>query len=304
MLNGLFDRILIFARNVRLAQFVFLSAAFVLGIFIALDTSNDWSKILNFVTLSKAALSLVLVWFLWAASVSQNDANDLKIDRISNRERPLVKGVFSPRFFRRFATFSYAAALMTAWLLDERFALAAATFVLLNTLYNARPFRLKRVPVLATLIAAGAMISLVYGGFFVATRGSDSTVFPYGFSEMFLAAVFLAMIIPLKDFKDISGDCADNVHTLPVLLGKYPTVAIIFVGVVGLLWTMLDILRELTFYRAAAAVLIGAVVAGILLRSARGSSEDEFCRKTLTWMLFPAAATAALLFEIFLRRNF
>lgn len=84
-------------------------------------------------------------------------------------------------------------------------------------IYSAPPFRLKRVPVLATLLAAIAGLSVFFAGFVTVSPTQDLSGLPASIA-LFLLVVY-AISIPIKDFKDIEGDRGDHVFTLPVILG-------------------------------------------------------------------------------------
>jgi 4-hydroxybenzoate polyprenyltransferase len=85
-------------------------------------------------------------------------------------------------------------------------------------LYSADPLRLKRLPIIATALAAVASLLIFFAGFIVFSTEKNISALPNAI-PLLLFFAYLA-IIPIKDFKDIAGDAADGVRTLPVILGE------------------------------------------------------------------------------------
>jgi len=88
----------------------------------------------------------------------------------------------------------------------------------ISTLYSAPPFRLKRIPVLASFILALCSALVCLSGYVLF---SDDYSFN-GFPPRILFAVLVALTLgsPVIDMKDIRGDRIAGSFTLPVLLGE------------------------------------------------------------------------------------
>jgi 4-hydroxybenzoate polyprenyltransferase len=78
--------------------------------------------------------------------------------------------------------------------------------------------RLKRFPFIATGVAALAGMLIFCIGYTALSPVHSLAGLPL--SLFFFLLIAYTVSLPLKDFKDIAGDQADNVLTLPVLFGR------------------------------------------------------------------------------------
>ncbi len=166
------------------------------------------------------ALLLTLVSFAsaWLFAVCQNDIHDESIDRISNPNRPLIKGglpksdlVFASKIFLIVAIISaYAVSLYSAFFV--------VLFIFLSHIYSIWPLRLKRFPMVGSFIISLACLCTVLAGFFLFHQDKSILAFPLKF------IVWIVLIFTLssnvRDIKDIAGDKADGIQTLPVIFGE------------------------------------------------------------------------------------
>lgn len=165
-----------------------------------------------------AALALTA----WHAIVTNNIA-DYRIDAISNPDRPLVAGIID----RRSYLISGWVALVLGILLAGTVSAYTACFMLLCAtgywVYSAPPLRLKRLPVFGKLIIGFNvwcmwLMAMVPDGSTLVTI--PSYVHVYAFIGVGITSNFI-------DLKDIEGDRANGILTLPVLLGKNITLALV-----------------------------------------------------------------------------
>ncbi len=206
-------KLLLFVRNVRMPQAALLIAAFIVGLWIPGDFARLFAMLHMWITWE----SMVIIWLLWSASVAINDAHDLAIDRITNRHRPLVRGVFSRRAFRVYGYVATGCALLFAALTLPAYSAASlAAFAAINAAYNAPPLRLKRYLTGNVFLPPAAVFAIVIAGY---TLAQPHAPYPYSIPLTLLALVALAITITIKDFKDIAGDRAEGIRTLPVVVG-------------------------------------------------------------------------------------
>jgi 4-hydroxybenzoate polyprenyltransferase len=169
----------------------------------------------QFFAISNLALAAV---FAWIASVFLNDEIDLDIDKMTNKGRPLATGVLAIDDYRQLFWIFFAMSLVLAITVGVKFFLIILIYQAIGWIYSAWPFRLKRFPGVASLLSALSLTLLFSGGFMLLADGQSITRLPR--EVLWLLAVAFAVSLPIKDLKDIEGDKADGVFTVPVLLGE------------------------------------------------------------------------------------
>ncbi len=163
-------------------------------------------------------LLTVAVGCAWLASVIVNDCFDTHIDAHTNRHRPLISGTIDRSLFITIGWLFFLASILFSALVSFSAALLLALYQALAWMYSAPPFRLKRVPFVATLIASAAGLIILLIGFLIISPENNFSLLPSSLlSFLFIA---YAAALPLKDFKDIEGDRNDNIRTFPILLGE------------------------------------------------------------------------------------
>jgi len=211
------EKFLAFVHNTRMPQIIYHSGLLVGGIAAGTFFSyGAWS--VNLFTLLAFVTMLCAITFAWVASVIANDLFDQKIDRITNPTRPLTRGVFTTEEYGMIGWGALGLSLFLAMVVNGTAGFLLLGYHALTWLYNAPPLRLKRFPLVATFIAAVASFLIVMIGVVLVSPSENGVQFPFALGA-FLVGVF-TVVLPLKDFKDIPGDRADGVYTLPVLLGE------------------------------------------------------------------------------------
>ena len=196
-------------------------------------------RILNYVALASLGIALVLrlpnssyllhdleFWlrFLlmvmgltYAAvfAIVTNNIADLAADKISNPNRPLAQEKVNPKSYLIAGIFCLAFALMIGLLTQvELFwgilAISSGYFV-----YSCKPFRLKSIPIVAKLMIGFNALSVAVMGF--AMAGGNWLEFPLSWLLFILGPLSLAA--NFIDLKDIEGDRATGIKTIPVLIG-------------------------------------------------------------------------------------
>ena len=163
-------------------------------------------------------LLLVAVECAWIASVISNDYFDIAIDVHTNTSRPLITKTIPLDLYITFGWLFFGASIFLAAQVNFTASLLLVLYQALAWIYSAPPFRLKRIPGLATLIASSAGITILLIGFVVIAPTNSFVEFP--FSLLIFLLIAYSVALPLKDFKDIKGDRVDHVYTLPVIFGE------------------------------------------------------------------------------------
>ncbi len=204
-------------KNSRLPQLVYHAGLLLLGMMLAL-IFTDASTSPTFFDILAALLLLIAVEAAWLASVVVNDCYDIRIDRETNPHRPLVEHTIPPDTYKTFGVMFFLISLIFSGLASFSAMLLLLGYQAIAWIYSASPLRLKRLPGIATLLAGLAGIFVLLAGFIAVSPAQDFSALPSSILFFLFAAYTLSL--PLKDFKDIKGDAADHVYTVPVLLGE------------------------------------------------------------------------------------
>lgn len=164
-------------------------------------------------------ISLILSIFLaWEASVIFNDLSDFEIDLISNKERPLPMGSFNAKEYRDFGLILLFLSLIGGLVVGVKFALILLLYQIIGWFYSAPPFRIKKIPVLATFVSSFALILIFFMGFILFS--GENNLLGLSWRIIILLFAVFTFSLPLKDFKDIEGDREKGVWTIPVIFGE------------------------------------------------------------------------------------
>ena len=204
-------------RNIRWIQIMIHSGLILTGAGLGAFyfPGNLSLNIFSFLAFANLVLAAV---FAWVASVFLNDQIDLGIDKMTNKQRPLAAGVFSGENYRQLFWLCLVFSLILAITVGVKFFLVLLAYQVISWMYSAWPFRLKRFPLVASFFSAIALTLLFSSGFMLLADGQNISRFPH---QVFWLLIFAFTIsLPIKDLKDIEGDRADGVWTIPVLLGE------------------------------------------------------------------------------------
>ena len=205
------------AKNLRFTRLAYYISLIVIGALVAIRISppqspTSWIDVFLFA-------SLVTSYFCaWAFAVGINDLADIKIDAMSNADRPLPSGAAAASDFRN------ANAFFLVWLLIGGFVSGYWTLftVLIFTaayyIYSAPPLRMKRVPIASPFLISLASLSALAAGFYFIDANKSVFDFPMNLTALIIVCITLA--VNFKDIKDVAGDRADGIWTIPVLFGE------------------------------------------------------------------------------------
>lgn len=203
-------------KNARLPQLVYHGGLLLLGMALAFHFSGTTIDP-DFFHIVGALVLLAAVESAWLASVVANDCYDTKIDKETNPDRPLVVDAIPPETYKMIGVLFFLASLILSGIVSFTALFLMLGYQALAWLYSAEPLRLKRFPVVATLLAAAAGLLVLVSGYLVVSPGHSLDTLPLPLLSFLFAAY--ALVLPVKDFKDIAGDKKDGVFTIPVLLG-------------------------------------------------------------------------------------
>ena len=155
--------------------------------------------------------------FAFQASVAINDIFDEAGDRISEEARPLVSGTLERRDLVGQAVIFSLAALLLALNVKYSTFLFVVLALVLSFVYSAPPIRLKRLPIVSNLSLGVVSLLACLVGFSVYAEERAMALFPTPLAWVLVLSFGLGFAA--KDLKDVDGDRATRVWTLPVLLG-------------------------------------------------------------------------------------
>lgn len=163
-------------------------------------------------------ISSILLVFLWLSTVLINNVYDLEIDRISNPNRPLVKGEISPSLYIGFSSVFSILCLLLSLILGVIPFILSFLSILSSLAYSAPPLRLRRRIFSSVFIGWGSC-SAFYIGYFSRSKLGELSL-PNDMIVTGLLILVCLSIGPLtKDLKDFEGDRQAGVRTLFTVFG-------------------------------------------------------------------------------------
>jgi 4-hydroxybenzoate polyprenyltransferase len=206
-----------FLKNIRLGRVIHYMVMIIAGGLLAMSIRGvhfflNWSDGIAF---SGLLLAYVCAWMF---AVGVNDLADIPIDRISNSGRPLVTGALSASDVRSGNIFFLTWFLLGGFLGGYWAFFTIATFTAAYYVYSAHPLRLKQIPILATFLISLACLSATMAGFYFVS--DQKLLFDFPIRVIILVVICFTLGVNIKDIKDIKGDRAVGVSTLPVVFGE------------------------------------------------------------------------------------
>ncbi|MBA4348916.1 MAG: hypothetical protein C0415_02870 [Thermodesulfovibrio sp.] len=210
----------------RLSFYILL---LVFGFIFVANQSHAYPAALNIEDILKLISAVISIKLLFFYSKITNDIHDIEIDRVSNKERPLVRNAISAESANEIKnilliiSFAFAIAAEISFVFYWLFILSA------SYVYSAPPFRLRRYypagHLILSFIGIGAFLS---GGALVKSYEvylslQKTEILLYVFSAFFF-------ISHIKDFKDMEGDKTDSVQNILNYTGFPKIMGIIFLS--------------------------------------------------------------------------
>lgn len=166
-----------------------------------------------------ALLSLILAWAsAWMVAVCVNDIHDQPIDAISNANRPLIAGTATESDVRSATPVFLIFSLLAAWASGYYPFIFLVVFTACYFIYSAPPLRLKRIPGLASVLIGFALLSSVLAGFFLASPDKSLAALPG--TLLFGIVLCYTLALNARDLKDVRGDAAAGIATVPTFIAK------------------------------------------------------------------------------------
>jgi 4-hydroxybenzoate polyprenyltransferase len=192
----------------------------------------------------------------WLFSVFQNDIYDEAIDSISNKNRPLIAKTLSQQDMVLTSKIFLIISLLLAYAVGHYTLFFVGLFIFLSHIYSSPPLRLRRFFPINSFIVALACLSAILSGFFLMSPDESIIAFPTTLT-LGILVFFTLGLVNFKDIKDIAGDKAAGIQTLPVLLGEKKSKQII-AGILCLFFLAIP------FYFRISVLLIPSIITSIL----------------------------------------
>jgi len=204
-------------RNIRFPQMVFNGGLFLIGAGLAWknfpqNVSFSFFEVLSIINL------LLAIFCAWYFSVLVNDLADVKIDQVSNPNRPLIKKIFTPKEFQDLAWVFALLSLIFSLVVNPKSFLLILAYLLITLVYSFYPFRLRRFLGISSLVASCASLIFLLLGYCLVSEGQSLAGFDWRIGLFLFGAYFL--MLPIKDLKDIEGDRRAGVSTIGTWLGE------------------------------------------------------------------------------------
>lgn len=206
-----FKAILKNSRPERVVHYFFLV---LFGTVVAFKQSHFYLNGYDVLTLMTILLAF---YFSWMSAVCMNDIIDLGIDQISNSSRPLPSKHIFLNEMKSASLLFFGLALIAGYLSGYYTFFCVLFFNALYYIYSVPPTRFKRIPVLSAFIISLCCLSAVMAGFFTFSQAKTVSIFPPLLIGGIVGVFFLAQHV--KDIKDLEGDRAEGIITIPTLLG-------------------------------------------------------------------------------------
>jgi len=214
-------------KNIRLPQIIFHSGLFFAGMGLGY-LAYPQNLVLNVFSISAELVLLAGIILAWTASVIFNDIVDYNVDVITNDWRPLPQKIFSEKEYFSLGVIVLFLSLLGGLVVGIKFFILLLIYQIIAWVYSAEPFRLKRIPVIATALSAAALVVVIFAGYILFS--GDQNIAHLSARIIFLLIIALVVALPVKDFKDIEGDHKNKIWTIPVLFGDEKGRLIVAIG--------------------------------------------------------------------------
>jgi len=188
---------------------------FLLFLFGSVLARTTWS--LNWIDIQSYFLAFVSFICAWMFCVLQNDIYDEKIDAISNKNRPFVSRDLSKEDMGVASKIFLVFTFLTAYASSHYVLFFVSLFLFVYFIYSNPPFRLKRFVILNSFLVGLACLSVILAGFFL--LNADQAFLSFSPGLVLSIIIFFTAVTNIRDLKDVDGDKADGIKTLPVLIG-------------------------------------------------------------------------------------
>ncbi len=253
-LQFLWDKKIFFGllKNIRLPQMIFNWGLLLVGILIG---GYYWSDnlVFNFWSIVVLINLFLAILFSWLFSVVINDIEDFEIDKISNKQRPLVIGLINKEEYFNYGLVFLFLSLLFSVTISGKIFILIVLYNLVTVIYSKYPFKLKRIPLVSGIISSLASLLIFLIGYILISSQQSLDLFPWKF-VLFLFSAY-ALILPIKDLKDLKSDKQNGIITIAGLLGE--RIARMYFGLVVFVLYILSVF-VFGFYN----IFYGAIICG------------------------------------------
>jgi 4-hydroxybenzoate polyprenyltransferase len=203
--------------NLRLERVLFWYMVAAIGIIInqklfgSINIQNSANIISLIVFFALIALNAWLAVFI-------NDAEDIEIDMISNKDRPLASHKVSQDDWNKIQSILFILIIFGTATFNKATAFFLVLAQAIYYIYSARPLRLKSHYISSSILVGSAAVFISMAGFFLVSTNQRITTFPA--SAIAIIGISFALISNKKDIKDYEGDKKENMKTMPVVFGQ------------------------------------------------------------------------------------
>lgn len=202
--------------NLRLSRIFYWTVISITGMIMAQKIFGDINLSNSINVISIVFYFCVLVLNIWLA-VSVNDLEDMSLDKISNKTRPLAGGAITVNDWQKIQFILIVLLIIGLMLLNISTALPLILVQLLYYIYSTGPYKLKRHFLTASLTSGLGAIMVSMSGFFFVSPSQNLNDLPI---KAFAAiGIIFALLSNFKDLKDYEGDLACKIKTIPVIFG-------------------------------------------------------------------------------------
>ena len=189
-----------------------------------------------FLPLEASLMVALAITFSSFAIYALNDIYDEKIDAINDRGRPIPSGRVTMHEAKALTILLFVAGVGIAAAINLEVFLCVLVFSVLGIAYSVPPMRFKD-GMFANVCWGLGIAAAILGGASVRAINSSSMV------AAFTLAFLTAGCGLTKDLKDLEGDRAMNIHTLPIMFGEQGAIKIMTVASIAgfplLFWSLL-----------------------------------------------------------------
>lgn len=200
-------------KDSRILRLLHFELMFILGMLLANNLyPNQFQLTQN--TLFSLIFIIISIGFASFFSIITNNLTDYEIDKISNKERPLVSNKIKQKDYKQLAWFFLALSIVYASTVNFKTLFLILLCIGNYFLYSMPPLRLKRIPFFSKLIiSTNSLILLMVGYNLIVKSVEISPVI------IFFFLIFFTAVINFIDIKDYRGDKQAKIKTLPTIFG-------------------------------------------------------------------------------------
>ncbi len=190
---------------------------FLFGFFVSIKHNLIEDEIFNLYDILKAYSALLSISFSFVYATMLNNFYDIKIDRLSNKKRALIRYDIPLQEYLDIKNIFLFFAFIFAIGVNSEFIFLIIALIALSYIYSAYPLRFKRYFILSNITLSSIAVLVFLSGICL-VEGNIAFIQS---DKNYLLAIFIFFFIAanLKDIKDTSSDKLHKITTLSTLIG-------------------------------------------------------------------------------------